>query len=70
MDLQTVTELSNKYLMQTYRRAPVAFVLGQGARVVDTEGKTYLDFVAGIAVTVLGHNHPARQQPVLHPATG
>ncbi len=59
MDLQTVTELSNKYLMQTYRRAPVAFVTGQGARVVDTEGKTYLDFVAGIAVTVLGHNHPA-----------
>lgn len=59
MDLQTVMELTDKYVMHTYRRAPVAFVLGQGARVVDTAGKTYLDFVAGIAVNVLGHNHPA-----------
>ena len=69
MDLQTVTELSNKYLMQTYRRAPVAFVMGQGARVVDTEGKTYLDFVAGIAVTVLGHNHPALTAAIRAQAT-
>lgn len=59
MDTQTVVELSDKYLMRTYRRAPVAFVSGQGARLVDAEGKTYLDFVAGIAVSVLGHNHPA-----------
>ncbi len=59
MDTQTVIELSDKYLMRTYRRAPVAFVAGQGARLTDLEGKTYLDFVAGIAVTVLGHNHPA-----------
>jgi predicted acetylornithine/succinylornithine family transaminase len=58
MDLQTVTDLTDKYVMHTYRRAPVAFVLGQGARLVDTAGKTYLDFVAGIAVSVLGHNHP------------
>ncbi len=59
MDTKRATELSDKYLMRTYRRAPVAFVSGQGARLVDAEGKTYLDFVAGIAVTVLGHNHPA-----------
>lgn len=59
MDTQRVTELTDKYLMRTYRRAPVAFVSGQGARLVDAEGKTYLDFVAGIAVSVLGHNHPA-----------
>src|SRR2546428_12267525 len=59
MDSQSVTEMSERYLMRTYRRAPVAFASGQGARLVDLEGKTYLDFVAGIAVTVLGHNHPA-----------
>lgn len=59
MDTQSVTELSEKYLMRTYRRAPVAFISGQGARLTDAEGKTYLDFVAGIAVTGLGHNHPA-----------
>src|SRR5207247_1137166 len=59
MDSQSVTEMTERYLMRTYRRAPIAFASGQGARLVDLEGKTYLDFVAGIAVTVLGHNHPA-----------
>lgn len=59
MDTQGVTELSEKYLMRTYRRAPVAFAAGQGARLVDVEGKSYLDFVAGIAVCSLGYNHPA-----------
>ncbi len=59
MDTQTVAELSEKYLMNTYKRAPVAFASGQGARLTDVEGKTYLDFVAGIAVSILGHNHPA-----------
>jgi len=59
MDTQSATELSDKYLMRTYRRAPVAFVSGQGTRLVDVEGKTYLDFVAGIAVCALGHAHPA-----------
>lgn len=58
MDTQTVAELSEKYLMSTYKRAPIAFASGQGARLVDVEGKTYLDFVAGIAVSILGHNHP------------
>src|SRR3989441_4304698 len=59
MNTQAATELSDKYLMRTYRRAPVAFASGQGARLTDVEGKVYLDFVAGIAVSVLGHNHPA-----------
>jgi len=59
MDSQSVAELSERYLMRTYRRAPVAFASGQGARLTDVEGKVYLDFVAGIAVSVLGHNHPA-----------
>src|SRR5438132_11853194 len=59
MNTQRVIELNDKYLMRTYRRAPVAFASGQGARLTDVEGKVYLDFVAGIAVSVLGHNHPA-----------
>ncbi|MBI2201410.1 MAG: acetylornithine transaminase [Armatimonadetes bacterium] len=58
MDTQTVAELSGKFLMSTYKRAPVAFASGQGVRLTDMEGKTYLDFVAGIAVSILGHNHP------------
>ncbi|MSP49388.1 MAG: aspartate aminotransferase family protein [Alphaproteobacteria bacterium] len=45
-------------VMPTYARAPVAFVSGEGCRLVDTEGRRYLDFGAGIAVCGLGHAHP------------
>lgn len=46
-------------LMHTYNRLPVTFVEGQGSRLTDTEGKTYLDALTGIAVCGLGHSHPA-----------
>jgi acetylornithine aminotransferase len=45
--------------MNTYARLPVAFSHGKGSRLTDTEGKTYLDALSGIAVNTLGHNHPA-----------
>src|SRR5438067_3210629 len=54
-----VAELADKYLMQTGRRLPVTFVRGQGCLVWDEQGKEYLDLVAGIAVNLLGHAHPA-----------
>jgi acetylornithine aminotransferase len=47
------------HLMNTYNRQPVAFTHGKGCRLTDTEGKTYLDVLAGIAVNTLGHAHPA-----------
>ncbi|MDR3299801.1 MAG: aspartate aminotransferase family protein [Candidatus Accumulibacter sp.] len=47
------------HVMNTYARLPVAFSHGNGSRVTDTEGKTYLDGLSGIAVNTLGHNHPA-----------
>jgi acetylornithine/N-succinyldiaminopimelate aminotransferase len=46
-------------IMQTYGRMPVTMVRGEGARLYDENGKEYLDFTAGIAVTNLGHSHPA-----------
>jgi acetylornithine/N-succinyldiaminopimelate aminotransferase len=46
-------------LMGTYRRAPVCFVRGEGCLLFDDEGRRYLDFLSGIAVTSLGHAHPA-----------
>jgi predicted acetylornithine/succinylornithine family transaminase len=49
---------SGKYLLSNYRRAPVAFSHGQGVWLVDLEGRRYLDFIGGIAVSALGHNHP------------
>jgi acetylornithine/N-succinyldiaminopimelate aminotransferase len=47
------------YVMNTYSRFPIAITKGQGCRLWDTEGKEYLDFVAGIATCTLGHAHPA-----------
>lgn len=47
------------HLMNTYSRLPVAFSHGEGSWITDTEGKVYLDALSGIAVSTLGHNHPA-----------
>ena len=44
--------------MPTYARLPVAFSHGRGSRVVDVDGKEYLDGLSGIAVNTLGHAHP------------
>jgi len=46
------------HLMGVYNRAPVAAASGQGVWLTDTDGKTYLDCVAGIATNALGHAHP------------
>jgi predicted acetylornithine/succinylornithine family transaminase len=54
-DLQALEE---RYLMRTYRRAPVEFVRGEGALLWDAEGREYLDFLAGISVCSVGHCNP------------
>jgi acetylornithine aminotransferase len=46
------------HAMQTYLRWPVEFVSGRGATLVDSEGRKYIDMVAGIAVAGVGHAHP------------
>ncbi|HFC04342.1 MAG TPA: aminotransferase class III-fold pyridoxal phosphate-dependent enzyme, partial [Rhizobiales bacterium] len=45
-------------LLKTYNRAPVAFESGEGAYLFSADGKKFLDFGAGIAVSSLGHAHP------------
>jgi predicted acetylornithine/succinylornithine family transaminase len=47
-----------QYVMNTYGRLPMALVKGQGSKIWDADGKEYLDFVGGLAVTSLGHCHP------------
>jgi acetylornithine aminotransferase len=49
----------DKYVMSTYVRYPITLDRGEGCRVWDTDGREYLDFVAGIATCTLGHAHPA-----------
>jgi predicted acetylornithine/succinylornithine family transaminase len=51
-------ELEKKVFMPVFKRTPVTLVRGKGMKVWDDTGKEYLDFVAGIAVTSLGHCHP------------
>src|SRR4030043_93632 len=51
-------ELEQQLYMRIIKRLPVTLARGKGARVWDTEGKEYLDFVAGSAVNSLGHCHP------------
>ncbi len=46
-------------MMNNYGTPPVALVSGDGAVVTDENGKTYVDLLAGIAVNILGHRHPA-----------
>ena len=58
MDTKELLEWSAKYHTPNYARVPICLVRGDGVRVWDTEGREYLDFAAGIAVTVLGHCHP------------
>jgi len=51
-------------VMKTYGRFPLALDRGQGCRVWDTDGREYLDFVAGIATCTLGHGHPVMVEAV------
>lgn len=59
MHIDEIVEKDARYVMPTYGRLKVAFERGRGALLYDTEGREYIDFVAGIAVNVLGHSHPA-----------
>jgi len=59
MKNRQIVRLTDKYVANTYTRFPIALVRGKGARVWDADGKEYLDFLSGIAVNSLGHNHPA-----------
>lgn len=49
---------SDRYLFQNYGRIPLSFDHGQGCYLFDSDGKRYLDLVAGIAVNSIGYSHP------------
>jgi acetylornithine/N-succinyldiaminopimelate aminotransferase len=56
--LTEIMALDHEYVMGTYARQPIVFVRGEGAKLWDSEGREYLDFLAGIAVVQVGHCHP------------
>ncbi len=55
---------NDSLLVNNYARYPVEFGKGDGVNLFDTDGKKYLDFLSGIAVTGLGHNHPVINEAV------
>jgi len=53
-----VMALEREYLLQNYARYPIVLERGKGCYLFDTDGKRYLDLIAGIGVNALGHAHP------------
>jgi predicted acetylornithine/succinylornithine family transaminase len=61
METTTIDEIQARearHVLQTYKRAPVTFVRGEGVRLYDADGREYLDLLSGIGVASLGHAHP------------
>lgn len=56
--VEALRALEGRYAMPTYVRAPVEFVRGEGARLWDSEGRSYLDMFSGLSVQNAGHCHP------------
>jgi acetylornithine aminotransferase len=57
-------ERADRVIAQTYKRFPVVLSKGEGCTLYDTDGRSYTDFVAGIAVCNLGHAHQGLAQTV------
>ncbi|MDP6792981.1 MAG: acetylornithine/succinylornithine family transaminase, partial [Anaerolineales bacterium] len=68
IDPDSVISAEAKYIVPTYSRPPHVFTRGEGAYLYTAEGKRYLDFSAGIAVTVLGHSDPEWAAAVIQQA--
>ena len=69
MNTHQIIEQEEQYLMQVYVRAPFVLDHGHGCTVVDTDGREYIDCVAGIAVNALGYDDPDLQA-ALHAQAG
>ena len=54
----STADLYDAHVMKNYARAPLTLVRGRGAQVWDDQGRAFLDFTSGIAVSALGHCHP------------
>lgn len=64
LNLEEIKQLHRSYLFQNYGREDVCFERGEGEHLFDIGDCRYLDFVAGIAVNALGHNHPAMVEAI------
>lgn len=58
MNFEQIKSADEKNVLHTYNRKNIAFEYGKGMKLYDKNGKEYYDFLAGIAVSALGHSHP------------
>ncbi len=65
-----IMELEQTYVAQTYKRAPFVLSHGEGVHLIDSEGKVYLDWVAGIAVNALGYGDAELTHAIQRAAAG
>ncbi|HYX53174.1 MAG TPA: aspartate aminotransferase family protein [Candidatus Limnocylindrales bacterium] len=68
MNLEQVKKAESKLLLATYDRYPVLLHKGNGVHVFDDKGRKYLDFLSGIGVNALGHNHPVISKTIARQA--
>ena len=61
-----VFDKTHNFITGTYKRFPVAFERGEGMYLYDDRGSEYLDFLAGIAVNVLGHSHKIIKEAIAY----
>ena len=69
MAVNDVQARESRHVLQTYRRAPITFVRGEGVRLFDSEGREYLDLLSGIGVASLGHAHPGLARAIAEQAS-
>jgi acetylornithine/N-succinyldiaminopimelate aminotransferase len=65
MEKQTVIDMEQEYVLGVYGRPPFVLERGQGSTLYDSDGKAYLDCVAGIAVNALGYNDAGVNQAIV-----
>lgn len=68
MDFGTIKGLNAKNYMNVFNRQNVCFVKGEGNTLIDTNGKSYIDFVSGLGVNCLGYNNPALTEAICRQA--
>lgn len=68
MQFDEIKAMEQKYVMQTYGRSDIALVRGEGATLIDSEGRRYIDMGSGIGVNSLGYGHPQLTQAICEQA--
>ena len=68
MQFDEIKAMEQQYVMQTYGRSDIALVRGEGATLIDSEGRRYIDMGSGIGVNSLGYGHPQLTQAVCEQA--